>query len=69
MEFSCRTKTLGELKELQSQVESCIKAAASATGCTVEYCFDESNAYHSMLSNRVLSNLYKKHSEKLGKKR
>lgn len=66
MELSCRTLTLGDLKQLQSQVEACIKAAASATGCTVEYCFDESNAYYNMLSNKVLSELYKKYSERLG---
>ena len=69
MELSCRAATLGELKQLQSQVEACITAAAIATNCTAEPCFEESNAYHNMLSNRVLSELYKSYSERLGKLR
>lgn len=69
MEFSCRAATLGDLKQLQSQVESCITAAATATDCTAESCFEESDAYYNMLSNRVLSELYKSYSEQLGKLR
>ena len=67
LEFAIRSPTMGQLKQLKSKVEGCIKGAALSTGCKVNYEFDESNCYENLISNKVLVNLYRKYSEKLGK--
>lgn len=69
IELGVRTSTMGELKILRSQVEACINGAATSTGCTVEYSFDEPNAYANLISNAVMAKLYQEHAEKLGKVR
>lgn len=64
--FAMRTHAFKELKELRSKVESCINGAATATGCKVNYQFEDSTSYLNLISNKILINLYKKYFEKLG---
>ena len=67
LEFAIRSSTRGQLKQLKSKMEGCIMGAASSTGCEVVYKYEDSTCYENLIPNKVLANLYRKYSEKLGK--
>lgn len=62
-----RAPTMGELKLLRSRVENCINGSAIATGCEVNYSFEEHGIYQNVIANKILGNLYKDYFERLGK--
>ncbi|GIY15292.1 peptidase M20 domain-containing protein 2 [Caerostris extrusa] len=66
MQVSLRTPTRGERSQLQTRVEACLTSAASATGCEVQFQYDEANSYENMVTNKTLGNLFKKYAHKLG---
>lgn len=66
LEFAIRSLSTGQLKQLKSKVEGCIKGAALSSGCEVDYTFEDADGYENVISNKVLVNLYRKYGEKLG---
>ena len=52
MEYYVRAPTMGEAYRLQEKVANCFKAAATATGCTVNKCKCQSQYFHNY-SNRI----------------
>ncbi|XP_042901267.1 xaa-Arg dipeptidase isoform X2 [Parasteatoda tepidariorum] len=66
MEFFIRASTMGELKSLVTKVENCIKSAACATGCEMEFSFVEEDCYNNLITNKVLINLFDSYLNRLG---
>ncbi|GBM33827.1 Peptidase M20 domain-containing protein 2 [Araneus ventricosus] len=66
MEVHMRTPTRSELKTLRTRVEACFTSAATATGCDVQFRYDEANAYENLITNKVLANIFKEYAERLG---
>ncbi|CAL1285016.1 unnamed protein product [Larinioides sclopetarius] len=66
MEVHMRTPTRSELKVLRTRVEACFTSAATATGCEVQFRYDEANAYENLITNKVLANIFKEYAERLG---
>ncbi|XP_046325507.2 peptidase M20 domain-containing protein 2-like [Haliotis rufescens] len=63
--YSLRTPTDKELNVLKEKVSKCIEAAASATGCTVEYEFDPKE-YSNVVTNRTLANAFVANAKVIG---
>ncbi|KAF8763986.1 Peptidase M20 domain-containing protein 2 [Argiope bruennichi] len=68
MEVHLRTPTRNELKVLRTRAEACFTSAATATGCEVQFRYDEANAYENLITNKVLANIFKEYAERLGMK-
>ncbi|XP_055948531.1 xaa-Arg dipeptidase-like isoform X1 [Argiope bruennichi] len=66
MEVHLRTPTRNELKVLRTRAEACFTSAATATGCEVQFRYDEANAYENLITNKVLANIFKEYAERLG---
>ncbi|CAL8287170.1 unnamed protein product [Lota lota] len=65
MEFYLRTPLRRELSVLQEKAEACFRAAAAATGCSVEISYPTA-PYSNILPNDTLIQLYKENSKALG---
>ncbi|XP_067676317.1 peptidase M20 domain-containing protein 2-like [Haliotis asinina] len=63
--FSMRAPTDAELNVLKEKVSKCIEAAASATGCTVEYEFDRKK-YSNLVTNKTLANAFEANARSIG---
>ncbi|CAM1154628.1 Uncharacterised protein g11322, partial [Pycnogonum litorale] len=64
MQLGVRAPTMAELQILTAKAEACIEAAANATGCECE--IKISQTYKNLLTNEVLTKLFRKHAEDLG---
>ncbi|XP_035205048.1 peptidase M20 domain-containing protein 2-like, partial [Stegodyphus dumicola] len=67
VQFYYRAHSSKEMENLKKRLEACFKSAALATGCEISITYDDSNAYESLITNRVLAELYKKYATALGK--
>ncbi|XP_050390708.1 xaa-Arg dipeptidase [Patella vulgata] len=63
--YYIRAPTNPELDVLINKVDSCIKAAATATGCTVD-CEYSKKPYSALVSNNTLASLYEVNGNKVG---
>lgn len=66
LQFYFRAASTNELMNLQKRLEACFNSAATATGCQCSYAYIEGEDYESLITNRVLAELYKKHAEEQG---
>ena len=64
MEYYLRSKTLSQLNNLKSKVQSCFQAAALSTGCTLVT--DLEPVFANVKSNRVLGSLFQSEMEMQG---
>ena len=64
VEYSIRSETVSDLKPLTEKVVKCFEAAATATGCTVEYEWEPS--YKDMKVNRPICESYVKAMNAMG---
>ncbi|XP_077490462.1 xaa-Arg dipeptidase-like [Amblyomma americanum] len=62
--YNIRGETVSELNELVGKAESCFRAAAQATGCTMT--MESGMQYKDLVHNTVLAKLYRKHGHTLG---
>ncbi|XP_015924582.2 xaa-Arg dipeptidase [Parasteatoda tepidariorum] len=63
-----RAATTFDMQSLKKRIEACIKSAAYATGCQEEIkYFDEEN-YQSLMTNKLLAEIYKEYAEGFGVK-
>uniref|UniRef100_UPI0037E89F28 peptidase M20 domain-containing protein 2-like n=1 Tax=Semicossyphus pulcher TaxID=241346 RepID=UPI0037E89F28 len=65
LQFYLRTPLVEDLCVLKAKAEACFRAAAVATGCQVEMTYP-SHAYHNILPNVTLANLYENNGKALG---
>lgn len=65
MEFIVRALKSEELKSLQKQLESCLRSAAEASGCSVEI-KEGSCMIDSLLQNGIIGNIFKGYAERFG---
>lgn len=63
--FYFRAASTNDLLKLEKRLEACYKSAAEATGCqySLEY---EKDGYDSLITNKILAELYKKYSDEQG---
>ncbi|CAB4034490.1 Hypothetical predicted protein [Paramuricea clavata] len=70
LHYYFRAPSLKELGEFKTKAENCFRAAAEATGCSVDikWCGHgkDHQPYIDVLNNPVLGDLYRKHAESLG---
>ncbi|MCL5048738.1 MAG: M20 family metallopeptidase [Firmicutes bacterium] len=64
--YYIRSETLERLVEWQAQIINCFSAGALATGCEMKI-EEQSPPYSEMKSDRVLTTLYRKNAEDLGR--
>nr|XP_043903584.1 peptidase M20 domain-containing protein 2-like isoform X1 [Solea senegalensis]XP_043903585.1 peptidase M20 domain-containing protein 2-like isoform X1 [Solea senegalensis] len=65
LEFYLRSPLVKDLCDLKNKAEGCFRAAAMATGCRVEITYPY-HAYHNILPNATLANLYESNGKDLG---
>ncbi|KAM5164379.1 xaa-Arg dipeptidase [Mantella aurantiaca] len=65
LEFYLRAPSRKDLADLQEKANNCFKAAAAATGCTVELC-PYGHDYYNVLPNKILEKAYIENGKKLG---
>lgn len=65
LRFYFRAASTSEINNLQKRLEACYESAATATGCQCSYEYDD-DEYESLITNKVLAELYKKYAEKQG---
>jgi len=61
-----RAATTKDLLSLQKRVEACISSAATATGCQYSLNYAAENEYDSLMTNKVLAEIYKKYAVEQG---
>ncbi|XP_035685659.1 peptidase M20 domain-containing protein 2-like [Branchiostoma floridae] len=67
LEFQLRAPLRSDLDGLEEQVVACFKAAATATGCELEYKFNKGPEYYlNVLQNDTLISRYEENSRDLG---
>nr|XP_037274832.1 peptidase M20 domain-containing protein 2-like isoform X2 [Rhipicephalus microplus] len=64
MSFSVRAVNAEELIELRRRVEACFRAAADATGCSLE--LERKTAYMNVVHNAAIAETYRKHGHAFG---
>ncbi|KAK6169462.1 hypothetical protein SNE40_020513 [Patella caerulea] len=65
LEYYCRAPSDTELDILKNKISKCFESAAVATGCTVDYKFDE-RRYSSLISNKTIVGLFETNAAEAG---
>ncbi|CAN7946356.1 unnamed protein product, partial [Ixodes hexagonus] len=66
MDFTIRALETANMLKLKEKLETCLKAAATATGCSVEL-EQEGPLVENMMGNEVMSDIFEEFAKKLGK--
>ncbi|GFQ89786.1 peptidase M20 domain-containing protein 2 [Trichonephila clavata] len=67
LQIAVRSLTKRELKDLTARITECVKSGAAAAGCTASIECDEKNCYESLITNKVMGNIYHKYALRLGR--
>ncbi|PRD23407.1 UNVERIFIED_CONTAM: Pm20d2 [Trichonephila clavipes] len=67
LQIGVRSATKRELKDLTARITECVKSGAAATGCTASIECDEKHCYESLITNKVMGNIYHKYALRLGR--